>query len=326
MSAFPQIVEPTDTRNLASWGDRNRDLLRDMLDEHGAVLLRGFDVHEPQAFAQFITASCGGALPYAERSSPRRAVLAKENVYTSTQYPDDREIFLHNEQSYNLQFPLIIAFCCLRPAVERGETPIADTRRIYARLSVKTRQDMHRRKYTYLRHFDGKFGLPWSTAFQTNDSRELEAYCRSNQIDFEWNQSGSVLTTRQVREVIARHPRTKQLCWFNHAVFFHVRSQDPDVIEILLDRYQDEKRLPHSTYFGDGGDIPAAVIDEIRAAYLAEKVAFTWQKGDVLVLDNMLASHGRASFSGEREVIAAMAQPTSWDSVRCPPVMEGEQE
>jgi alpha-ketoglutarate-dependent taurine dioxygenase len=35
-------------------------------------------------------------------------------------------------------------------------------------------------------------------------------------------------------------------------------------------------------------------------------VRFTWEAGDVLLLDNMLAAHGRAAFSGQREVLVAM--------------------
>jgi alpha-ketoglutarate-dependent taurine dioxygenase len=318
MDAFPLIVEPRATHNLAKWGEQHCPLLREMLDEAGAILFRGFDVGGPQAFSSFISASTSGALPYTERSSPRRAVLAQDNIYTSTQYSEEHEIFLHNEQSYNLHFPLIIAFCCLQPAAVGGETPIADTRKIYRRLSEKTREQFHQRKYMYLRNYDGKFGLPWNTAFQTTDALELEAYCRANQIEFQWQESGRVLTTRQIREVVARHPRTQERCWFNHATFFHVRSQDAEVVEMMLEMYGDERRLPHSTYYGDAESIPTEVVDELRAAYLAEKVAFSWQKGDVLLLDNMLASHGRSSYRGERTVITAMADPVEWKSVTVP--------
>jgi alpha-ketoglutarate-dependent taurine dioxygenase len=38
----------------------------------------------------------------------------------------------------------------------------------------------------------------------------------------------------------------------------------------------------------------------------ANTVAFPWQRGDMLVLDNVLSMHGRATFSGSRRILAAM--------------------
>lgn len=43
----------------------------------------------------------------------------------------------------------------------------------------------------------------------------------------------------------------------------------------------------------------------------AEEVAFPWQPGDVLVVDNMLVSHGRRPFSGERRILVAMSESCS---------------
>ena len=43
-------------------------------------------------------------------------------------------------------------------------------------------------------------------------------------------------------------------------------------------------------------------IVELRA----ETVTFSWQRGDVLVLDHMLTAHGRRPFTGARRVLVAM--------------------
>ena len=70
-----------------------------------------------------------------------------------------------------------------------------------------------------------------------------------------------------------------------------------------------EKNLPRNTYYGDGSPIEPDVLDTIRAAYEQTKIKFTWQRNDLLLLDNMLFTHGRESYTGPRKVLTGMAGP-----------------
>ena len=70
-----------------------------------------------------------------------------------------------------------------------------------------------------------------------------------------------------------------------------------------------EEDLPNNTYYGDGSAIEPWVLDHLREAYMNETVSFTWHKGDVIILDNMLTAHSRLSFVGPRKVLFAMAEP-----------------
>ncbi len=72
-----------------------------------------------------------------------------------------------------------------------------------------------------------------------------------------------------------------------------------------------EQGLPRNSFFGDGGAIPRDVLDHVRAAYDQNKVVFDWQKDDILLIDNMMVSHGRNPFSGPRRVLVCMAEPYS---------------
>jgi hypothetical protein len=249
-------------------------------------------------------------LSYNERSSPRSQVSG--NIYTSTDYPPDKAIFLHNEQSYNITFPLRIFFFCLTAATCGGQTPIADSRKVYRRISPRIKDRFAELGYLYVRNFRDGVGLPWQTAFQTTDKSKVEQYCLGNDIKFEWRQGG--LRTYQVRRAIAKHPHSSDMTWFNHITFFHVSTLDRPIEQTLLEQYGEED-LPNNTYYGDGTRIEAGVLDELREAYLAEKVVFAWQRGDILMLDNMLASHGREPYDGPREILVAMTSPFNWERV-----------
>ena len=66
-------------------------------------------------------------LDYSYRSTPRTLVNGK--IYTSTEYPAEQFIPLHNEMSYARDWAMKIWFYCIKPAAKDGETPIADSRR-----------------------------------------------------------------------------------------------------------------------------------------------------------------------------------------------------
>jgi hypothetical protein len=311
--SLPLVVETAaENLNLVSWAASNRDWIRERIDRHGGVLFRGFDPKSVEAFESFIEAAAGEPLRYSERSSPRSQVSGR--IYTSTDYPPQYPIFLHNEQSYNLRFPAVISFFCVVSAEKGGETPIADTRKVFQRIDPEIRQRFIDRGYRYVRNFGDGFGLTWQEAFQTDDAARVEQYCRDNGIDLEWKDAGRRLRTSQVRSVAARNPRTGELSWFNHLTFFHVSTLVSGVRDALLSEFGEED-LPNNTFYGDGAPVEAEVMDHLRAAYHAETVLFPWRQGDVLVLDNIAVAHGRQPFEGARKVVVAMADPVTWEQV-----------
>jgi len=158
----------------------------------------------------------------------------------------------------------------------------------------------------YVRNYSDGVDLPWQTVFQTTDRSAVEDYCRSASIEFEWKDA-SHLRTRQIRPATAIHPVTGQAVWFNQAHLFHVSSLTPALRESLLSLVE-ETELPRNSYYGDGSAIEESVLDEIREVYRQSAVIFPWQQGDVLMLDNMLAAHGRMSYTGPRKVLVAMAE------------------
>jgi alpha-ketoglutarate-dependent taurine dioxygenase len=309
---LPLVIEPRlGPLDLARWVTAHRDYVGSQLDQHGAILFRGFDVASIDNFERFVAAATEGALKYTERSSPRSQVQG--NIYTSTDYPQEYEIFPHNEQSYNQTFCSKIMFFCHTPATRGGETPLADVRNVFRRIAPEIRKAFIEKKYRYVRNFSEYCGLPWQVAFQTESRKVVEDYCSIHNIQCEWI-SENHLRTWQVRPVAARHPRTGEAVWFNHFTFFHFTTLHPAIRQALAAEFNEED-LPNHTYFGDGSRVDDDVVKHLQRAYQDEMVSFQWQSSDVLLVDNMVVAHGRRPYAGPRKVLVGMAEPIDWNSV-----------
>ncbi|ESA33418.1 taurine catabolism dioxygenase [Leptolyngbya sp. Heron Island J] len=302
---LPLVVQPNASLNLAAWAETQTKWIEAKLHHHGGLLFRGFDREGTPELEQFLKALSGNLLDYAYRSTPRTQVSGK--VYTSTEYPASQTIPLHNEMAYSRQWPLRIAFLCVQPAVLGGMTPIADSRQVYAALPSDLRSRWQQQQILYVRNYGGSLDLPWQTVFQTEDPAAVEAFCQANGMTWEWGH-GDRLRTQQICQAVARHPHTGDWVWFNQAHLFHISNLDAAVREGLLADMA-EADLPRNAYYGDGSALDQADLATIRAAYQAHTVMFPWQQGDVLLLDNMLAAHGRTPYSGPRKVLVGMAQP-----------------
>ena len=198
-------------------------------------------------------------------------------------------------------------FCVTAPA-DGGETPIADVRRVYARIPESIRERFARDGWMLVRNFGTGYGVSWETAFQTKDRDEITRYCQERGIECEWR-SKEQLRIRQRRPAIARHPVTGELVWFNHATFFHISTLDVEMRNTLLAEFAEED-LPYNTYYSDGNPIEPEILEILRGAYEAETIKFPWREHDLLLLDNMLVAHGRSSFSGPRKILVGMAEPS----------------
>lgn len=310
--ALPLVIKPQlDRANLVLWAADHRDLIETKLLQHGAILFRDFQINGYAEFEQFISKISGELIQYQDRATPRHQLQG--NIYTSTEYPPHHRIFLHNENSFAYTWPGKICFFCISEPQQGGETPIADVRRVFQRINPKIRETFIQKQVMYVRNFGDGFGLPWQTVFNTEDKGVLEEYCHSAGIEVEWKNENH-LRTSQVRPAVAKHPQTGELVWFNHATVLNVSTLPSKLCQAMLAEFE-LGDLPNNTYYGDRSEIEAGVLAELRHAYEQETVTFSWQKGDVLMLDNMLVAHGREPFVGQREIVVGMAQPLSWQDL-----------
>lgn len=310
---LPLVLKPkVEGLELSAWAGENLDYLERKLLEHGGILFRDFRVDEVEKFEAFALTITPNLLNYTERTAPR--VKLSKYIFTSTEHRKDQYIHFHNANSYSHRWPLKIWFCCITPPGKDGFTPIADCRKVLGNLDPALRREFASRGVTYLRNFREGMGLPWQETFQTTDTEVVREYCADAGIEIDLFE-GDRLRTRQVRHAVARHPVTGEEVWFNQAHLFHVSSLEPDVSRTLLRAYAEED-LPRNSYYGDGEPIPETVVSELIEAYRQAEVRFPWQRGDVLMLDNMLAAHARSSYEGDRLIAVTFAdihQPTRQD-------------
>ena len=298
---------------LSRLGQERAWIEAELLDR-GALLLRGFPLETAADFKRVCRVLGPELRAYVGGDSPRQAVL--DGVYTSTEFPARLQIELHNELSYAGWWPSRIYFFCRVAPAEGGQTQIADSREILRRLDPAVSRRFAERQVRYFQNLRDE-GLPgegksWQATFETGERAAVEAYCREADMEWRWTERG--LSTSVVRPGVLRHPVTGEEVWFNqadqwHAALAGVKHQEAPPGPLSAAEPSPERllELPCHATFGDGGAIDPADLMAVRRVYAETEVLFSWRRGDLLLLDNVLTAHGRKPFKGAREILAAMA-------------------
>jgi alpha-ketoglutarate-dependent taurine dioxygenase len=304
--AMPAVITPAGPGvDLPSWLRANRDEVETRLLRHGAVLLRGFHGGSVEKFDQAAAALCSdlfreyGDLPREGES---------DRVYKSTPYPEELTIGFHNESSHLPQWPMRQFFSCVIAAQTGGQTPIVDCRTVLDRLRPELAEEFATKGLRYVRNFIEGVDVSWARFFGTEDRAEVERKCAEEGTTFEWTAAGGLRTVRQA-DAVLRHPKTGESVFFNQLALHHPSALDPETRSSLIELCGEDE-LPRNVYWGDGSVIDDAVVTEVRELMDRESVAFSWQEGDILVIDNMLVAHSRSPFSGPRKIVVALGEMT----------------
>ncbi len=291
---------------LADWTQEQSSVLKAALRTAGAVLVRGCAISSPAGFREAVKVFSTDLFGYVDGNSPRRKIAA--GVYTSTEYPPEYMISLHNELSYSHIWPRHLIFACISPPESGGATPLADSRTLLRKLDPALVEIFRAKGVKYIRNLRGDegIGVSWQHTFETDDGATVEAFAAEHGMELEWKADGG-LRVSQVRPAIATHPETGEEVWFNQADQFHPSTLPPEIYKSIVSLWGGQGQdFPQYACFGDGTPIDLAMFDEIRSVTEQIMVTFPWQKGDLVLVDNMLVSHGRMPFTGPRKILVSM--------------------
>ncbi len=278
-------------------------MMEKILHEKGALLLRNFSIDSAEKFKEIALIFARDLMSNNGEHIP---LSTTHGVYTPVSYSPKEKLLWHNENSFNHVWPLMIMFGAARPAEIGGETPVVDSRKVLAALDAEVVDEFSKKGVMYVRTHGCGFGRTWAETYHTDDKNELEKKCKEQNIQMKWLNQNELIT-KQVRPAIIKHPITGELSWFNQAQHWHPYCLKPEVREYLMKMFP-EDHLPRNCYFGDGTPIPDEFMQHILDIYEKLEVSFSWKKGDVMILDNVLFAHARNPYSGERKLFVTMGK------------------
>ncbi len=334
---LPFLVEADSDNSLAtitSWLEVNHDMVQQKLTEHGAILMRGFQVNNEEDFQEVALGVEKDLKNDYQGTSPRNQ--RTQYVFNASELPDYYPIMQHCEMSFLPSAPRRLFFFCKTAPEGGGETPIVDFRKVWAQMDPTIRADFEKKGIRHIRNYSGPNDKSllklwelkaWPEIFNTTDKAEVSKKCEETNQPYEWN--GDKLRLLNEKEAYQDHPETGERVWYNHLQVFHrdaakieyqhIKKERPNfrnrMVSMILSFMTVLKHMTvdpmdesmHTT-FRDGSPIPLGHVEHVQDLIWKNMVAFKWQKGDVIALDNFSTSHGRLPYKGPREILV------SWSS------------
>ena len=331
---FLRISASTPPSNPVFWAAANRSWIEEQLMKFGVLLLRGFGVN-PEQFGDVVSALSPprSRLEYVGGIVPRSKL--RDGVYTTTAFPNHAKLVQHQEMAYYRWWPQKLYFYCEIACEQGGETPVSSVRHFGARLDPKVFARFREKKVMYTRNYVSENdpsahpAVPtWQKAYDTSERTEVEAFCRKNSIECSWSPRGG-LRTRQVSQGVTQHAKSGEDVWFNQVSSINMYSGSPNFVapslrslhlpkaELVRISSMTPDELPYSALYGDGTPIEHSVQDEVAGLFEQGEIIEPWQTGDVMIVDNLLAAHGRNPFSGQRRIVVSLTEPGG-DVQNCP--------
>lgn len=296
--------------------------IKQKMSDHGAVVLRGFDLMKEQEGFQAFYEAIGMKVcqdPLQSVSARPTADGKKDSpVYEAVNKESRKNFFIgmHNE-FVGTRAPRAAAFVCFKAAEEGGEFLIADGRRMFRDLDADLVEELYNRNIRYsvmelpffgwVDNFPGVLQEPVMAALKGLVSTAINA-----KVDFDvemlWGEGGydntKMLQARAPSQPpIVVHPVSGEPTWFCN-VHSHSSKLRKDRESVYgAERFEDGASQINKSdmFFGDDGDISPEQLDHMNETTMKNVRFVKMTEGDVVLLDNYKCMHGRNVFDGTRK-------------------------
>lgn len=304
--AFPLILQCTDPditlEKACAWVHSIKGQLEEQAAKHGSILFRDFPLKTDQDFDAFIAAFDFPNFKYKDSLSNAVRTNRTERVFTANEAPPEVTIYLHHEMAQTPIYPSKLFFFCEQAAESGGATPLCRSDVLFEKLQEELPQfakDCEEKGLLYSNVMPSSddaasgMGRSWQSTFRATTKEEAEEALTKLGYTAEWLDDGCLRATTPVLQAV-RDLGDGRKSFFNQLI-------------AAFKGWKDERNDPSKAItFGDGTPLDPA--DANRAADLAEEITFNvpWQTGDVALVDNYVAMHGRRTFTGTRKVLASL--------------------
>ena len=301
---FPLALEVTadSLEDACAWITENATDLDAQAAAHGAVLLRGLPLATPEEFDAAVGAFGFPNFSYADSLSNAYRLNYTPRVFSANEAPPEVTIFLHHEMAQTPIYPSKLFFFCQTAPTTGGATPICRSDILWQRLTEQHpafADDCKTKGLKYSNVMPAEadkasgMGRSWQNTFSA-DTREAAQH-RMTELDYtwEWQPNGDLRATTPVLPAV-RDLGAGRASFFNQLI-------------AAFNGWKDTRNDPAKAItFGDGS--PLDPEDVTAASALADDGTFDlpWQAGDLALVDNFTAMHGRRTFTGTRKVLASL--------------------
>jgi len=315
-------IESTDKAAQLKYFQEHGMEIKQKMQDHGAVILRGFDLMKEQDGFQEFYAAIGMKIC----QDPLQSVAARPTadgqkdspVYEAVNKESRKNFFIgmHNE-FVGTRSPRAAAFVCFKPAEEGGEFLIADGRRMFRDLDTDLVEELYNRDIRYsvmeLPFFGWIDNMPEPIQGPLMGGvRGLVSAAINAKVDFGvemlWGQSDydntKMLQARSPRQPpIVKHPVSGEPTWFCnvHSHSSVLRKNRESLYG--AERFEDGASQINKSdmFYGDDDTISDEQLKHMDDVTLKNVRYVKMTEGDVVLLDNYKCMHGRNVFEGTRK-------------------------